>query len=159
MAHLTIAAVGKLKEKYWQAAAAEYIKRLPLPYRPEIKEVREEPFAAALSAGEKQLILAKEGQKLLSLVPSAAYLIALDVHGVAVSSEEVAARLNKLLDAGQNIAFAIGGPLGIGAEVGKAARERWSLSKMTFTHQMARVILLEQIYRAYKINHGEKYHW
>lgn len=159
MAKLTIAAVGRLKETYWQDAAAEYIKRLPSHFKPTIKEVREEPFPSSVTSALRQNILAKEGKKLLSLVPTDSYIITLDVGGRSISSEEAARALGELMDAGRNVAFVIGGPLGIADEIRKAARERWSLSALTFTHQMARVILLEQIYRAYKINNGEKYHW
>lgn len=159
MAKLTIAAMGKLKETYWQAAAAEYIKRLPPHLKPIIKEVREEPFPPNVASALRQNILTKEGKKLLSLVPTDSYIIALDVGGRNISSEGTARVLGKLWDAGRNVAFIIGGPLGIADEIRSAAQECWSLSALTFTHQMARVILLEQIYRAYKINNGEKYHW
>ena len=112
------------------------------------------------SEAEKEQVLAKEGEKLLKLVPEGSYLFVLDVFGKEKSSEELAAAIDRLGISGRsNITFLIGGAFGLSKEVRKAADELLSFSQMTFTHQMVRLLLVEQIYRAFKINRGEKYHW
>ena len=112
------------------------------------------------SEAEKEQVLRREGEKLLKLVPSGSYLFVLDVHGREMSSEELASRIDGLgLSGRSNLAFLIGGAFGLSREVRAAADERLSFSQLTFTHQMVRLLLVEQIYRAFKINRGEKYHW
>ena len=114
----------------------------------------------APSPAEKEQTLAREGEKLLKLVPQGSYLFVLDVYGQQKSSEELAASIDKLgLSGRSSITFLIGGAFGLSAEVRRQADERLSFSRMTFTHQMVRLLLVEQIYRAFKINRGEKYHW
>ena len=99
-------------------------------------------------------------RELLKLVPAGSYLFVLDVHGREMSSEELASRIDGLgLSGRSNLAFLIGGAFGLSREVRAAADERLSFSQLTFTHQMVRLLLVEQIYRAFKINRGEKYHW
>ena len=112
------------------------------------------------SAADKEKTLAREGERLLARVPKDSYRILLDVRGESRSSEELAARLDTLAGEGQSdIAFLIGGPFGLSDDVRAAVDERISFSRLTFTHQMIRLLLVEQIYRAFKINRGEKYHW
>lgn len=157
---ITIVAVGKLKEKYLVQGMAEFMKRLTPLARVEIVEVGEEYMPEAPSPAEKAQILRKEGERLLRRVPEGSHLVVLDVQGAPRSSEELAARISELALAGRShFTFLIGGAFGLSEEVRQAADERLSFSAMTFTHQMVRLLLLEQIYRAFKINRGEKYHW
>ncbi|SHK54989.1 23S rRNA (pseudouridine1915-N3)-methyltransferase [Selenomonas ruminantium] len=157
---ITIVCAGKIKEKYLTAGIAEFMKRLKPFAQVEIREVHEEKMPDNPSAAEKEQVLIKEGEKLLKLVPEGSYLFVLDVFGKEKSSEELAAAIDKLgLSGRSNITFLIGGAFGLSPEVRKAADELLSFSRMTFTHQMVRLLLVEQIYRAFKINRGEKYHW
>jgi len=145
---ITLVVVGRLKEKFLTAGVAEYVKRLQKFARLEIREV---PECRTLD---------EEAQKILSLVPQDSWLCVLDVAGVELTSEEFAQKISVLaLDGMSNLTFAIGGAFGLGEELRRTADFRLSLSRMTFTHQMARLILLEQIYRAFKINRNEPYHW
>lgn len=140
--------VGKLKEKFLVDGVAEYLKRLK---KFATIEVREVPECRTVN---------EEGQKILSLVPKDSWLCVLDVAGEALSSEDFAKKIAALaLDGVSNLTFAIGGAFGLSDELRRAAAFRLSLSQMTFTHQMARLILVEQIYRAFKINRHEPYHW
>lgn len=160
MNRIRIVAVGKIKEKYLNEGIAEFMKRLGPLCKLEILEVDEERMPDDPSPAEKTKALAAEGERLLKKVPQSSYLIVLDVAGQGCSSEELAARIESLGTAGQgNITFVIGGAFGLSAEVLATAQERLSFSRMTFTHQMIRLLLLEQIYRAFKILRGEKYHW
>ncbi len=157
---LTIVAVGKIKEKYLAEGIAEYQKRLSPFARLEIVEIPEERMAKEPSEADKAKTLAREGERLLARVPKDSYRFVLDVAGPSRSSEELAARLDELAGAGESdVSFLIGGPFGLSDEVRAAADERISFSRMTFTHQMVRLLLTEQLYRAFKINRKEKYHW
>ena len=157
---ITIVCAGKIKEKYLSAGIAEFMKRLKPFAQVEIREVHEEKMPDNPSDAEKEQVLTREGEKLLKLVPDGSYLFVLDVFGKERSSEELAASIDKLgLSGRSNITFLIGGAFGLSPEVRKAADELLSFSRMTFTHQMVRLLLVEQIYRAFKINRGEKYHW
>ena len=112
------------------------------------------------SDAEKEKVLTKEGEKLLKYLDPNSYLIVLDVFGKQGSSEELAEKIDKLgLDGKSHITFLIGGAFGLSQQVRQTAKEKLSVSKMTFTHQMIRLLLVEQIYRAFKISRGEKYHW
>ncbi len=157
---ITIVCAGKIKEKYLSAGIAEFMKRLKPFAQVEIREIHEEKMPDSPSDAEKEQVLTREGEKLLKLVPEGSYLFVLDVFGKEKSSEELAASIDKLgLSGRSNITFLIGGAFGLSSEVRKAADELLSFSQMTFTHQMVRLLLVEQIYRAFKINRGEKYHW
>ena len=157
---ITIVCAGKLKEKYLTAGISEFLKRLKPMAQVEILEVHEEKMPDNPSAAEKEQVLQKEGEKLLKLVPSGSYLFVLDVYGEELSSEELAERIDKLGVSGRSsLTFLIGGAFGLSREVRQAADMKLSFSRMTFTHQMVRLLLVEQIYRAFKINRGEKYHW
>lgn len=145
---ITLVVVGRLKEKFLTAGVAEYLKRLQKFARVEIREVPE------------CRTLEEEGEKILSLVPQNSWLCVLDVSGEELCSEDFAKKISALaLDGVSNLTFAIGGAFGLSEELRHAADFRLSLSRMTFTHQMSRLILLEQIYRAFKINRNEPYHW
>lgn len=157
---ITIVCAGKIKEKYLSAGIAEFLKRLKLYAQVEIREIHEEKMPEDPSPAEKELTLAREGEKLLKLVPDGSYLYVLDVYGKLKSSEQLAKEIADLgLRGRSSITFLIGGAFGLSEEVRARADERISFSPMTFTHQMVRLLLVEQIYRAFKINRGEKYHW
>ena len=145
---IILVAVGKLKEKFLTDGVAEYLKRLRPFVRIEIREVAE------------CRTVEDEGKKLLAQVPKDSFLCVLDVAGNFLTSEELAKKISDLTLRGMSdITFLIGGAFGLSEEVKKAADFRLSFSPMTFTHQMARLILVEQIYRAFKINRGEPYHY
>lgn len=145
---ITLIVVGKLKEKFLVEGVAEYLKRLKKFATIELREIPE------------CRTVEEEGLKILSLVPQNSWLCVLDVSGEALSSEEFAKKIAALnLNGISDLTFAIGGAFGLGEELRRAAEFRLSLSKMTLTHQMARLVLVEQIYRAFKINRNEPYHW
>ncbi len=157
--NITIYCVGKVKEKFYRDAIAEYEKRLSRYCKLNIVEVQDEKTPDNASAHEEELIKEKEGQKLLSKIPDSCYLIALAIDGKALSSTELADKVSDLgLTGESNIGFVIGGSLGLSDEVLRRANYKLSFSKMTFPHQLMRVILLEQVYRAYRIISGEPYH-
>ena len=157
---IRIVAVGKLKEKYLREGVAEYEKRLAPFASVELRETREEYMAENPSEAQRQQTLAKEGERLLRLVPERSFLIVLDVKGKLLSSEALAKELAGLaLQGRSDLTFLIGGAFGLSPAVRDRADLRISFSPMTFTHQMVRLLLYEQIYRAFKINRGEKYHW
>ena len=157
---LTIICAGKIKEKYLSAGIAEFMKRLRPFAQVEIREIHEEKMPDEPSAAEKEEVLQKEGEKLLKLVPSGSYLFVLDVYGSEMASEQLAEKIDQLgIQGRSSISFLIGGAFGLSKEVRAAADERLSFSQLTFTHQMVRLLLVEQIYRAFKINRHEKYHW
>lgn len=157
---ITIVTAGKIKEKYLTAGINEFLKRLGPFATVKIVEINEEKMKDNPSEAEKQQTLQQEGQRLLRQVPEGSYLFVLDVYGQQLSSEKLAAKLDSLaLQGHSNITFLIGGAFGLSEEVRQAADFRLSFSPMTFTHQMIRLLLVEQIYRCFKINRGEKYHW
>ena len=159
MRPITILCVGKLKEKYWKDAADEYSKRLSAYCDLKIEQVQDEKAAENLSEAQKQKVKDKEGEKLLSKLPDNTYLIALTIDGKKYTSERLSSYIEKIQSSGDGrIAFAIGGSLGLSEAVVKRADEKMSFSDLTFPHQLARVILLEQIYRSFKIRSGEPYH-
>lgn len=157
---IDIVAVGKLKERYLQDGMAEYVKRLAPYCRLEIIEVPEAHMPAAPTAAEKEQALAREGENLLRRVRPGSKLVVLDVSGEQWSSEALAAHIAAWgAEGNSDITFIIGGAFGLAAAVREAAAVRLSFSRMTFTHQMIRLLLVEQIYRAFKIMRGEPYHW
>ena len=157
---ITIVCAGKLKERYLTAGMTEYKKRLTPFTQFEIREIHEEKMPENPSEAEKQQVLAREGERLLKQVPDGSYLYVLDVYGEEKSSEELSAELGRLMTQGRSsITFLIGGAFGLSEAVRRAADCRLSFSRMTFTHQMVRLLLTEQIYRAFKIMRGEQYHW
>lgn len=157
---ITIVASGKIKEKYLREGISEFTKRLKPFAQIEFIEINEEKMKENPSNAEKAATLFAEGQRLLKKVPAGSYLIVLDVIGKAISSEELSQKIDSLaLQGKSHITFLIGGAFGLSEEIRLQADERISFSKMTFTHQMIRLLLVEQIYRAFKISRGEKYHW
>ena len=157
---IRIVAAGRLKEKYLREGVAEYEKRLAPFASVELLETREEYMPENPSEAQRQQPLAKEGERLLRLVPEKSFLIVLDVKGKLLSSEALAKELAGLaLQGRSDLTFLIGGAFGLSPAVRERADLRISFSPMTFTHQMVRLLLYEQIYRAFKINRGEKYHW
>lgn len=157
---IKIVAVGKIKEQYFKAAISEYEKRLSAYTNIEIVEVTDEPIAKNSNATLDQQIKEKEGSKILSTIRDNEYVILLDLHNAnEYDSISFSNHLDKLFTNGRStITFVIGGSLGLGENVRQRANERIILSKFTFTHQMVRILVLEQIYRAFKINNHETYH-
>lgn len=157
--NLTIITVGKLKEKYLKQGIDEYMKRMSAYAKMEIIELPDEKAPETLSEIEMLQIKEKEGQRILAKINPDAHVIALAIEGKMKTSEELADTLDKLATYGKSkITFIIGGSLGLSKEVMKRADEALSFSKMTFPHQLMRLILVEQVYRAYRINRGEPYH-
>ncbi len=150
--------VGRQKEPFYKAAAAEYAKRLSRFIKLTELEVKDEKAPERLSATEADAVKRKEGEALLSRIGEGDYVIALDLGVKQLSSEGFAALLERRAMERGDIAFCIGGSLGLHENVLERANMRLSLSEMTFCHQLARVVLLEQLYRACKINAGEVYH-
>lgn len=152
-------AVGKIKEKFYTDAIAEYSKRLSRYCRLEIIQVADEKTPDGASEAQERQIKEKEGRRILAQIKDGAYVIALAVQGTMLSSEQLAGKLNRLgVDGQSQIVLIIGGSLGLSDEVLKRADYHLSFSPMTFPHQLMRVILLEQIYRSYRIISGEPYH-
>ncbi len=157
--NITIITVGKLKEKYLKQGIDEYMKRMSAYAKMEIVELPDEKAPETLSEIEMLQIKEKEGQRILAKVNPDAHVIALAIEGKMKTSEELADTLDKLATYGKSkITFIIGGSLGLSKEVMQRADEALSFSKMTFPHQLMRLILVEQVYRAYRINRGEPYH-
>ena len=157
---ISIVSAGKIKEKYLKDGIGEFTKRLKPFTQLEFIEINEEKMKDSPSPAEKTAVLKAEGERLLKKVPANSYLIVLDVIGKSISSEELSKKIDTLTLKGQShITFLIGGAFGLSEEVRNRADERISFSRMTFTHQMIRLLLVEQIYRAFKISRGEKYHW
>lgn len=157
--NIKIICIGKLKESYWRDAIAEYSKRLSKYCTLTIDELKEERLSEGASPAEEEAVKEGEGKNILKRVKNGSYVIALDVKGKSISSEGLAHKLEETALMGKSeIALIIGGSLGLSREVLSRSDFRLSFSAMTFPHQMMRVILLEQIYRAFKINKNETYH-
>jgi len=157
--NISIVTVGKLKEKYLKQGIEEYLKRLTAYAKVEVIEVADEKAPEELSDSEMLQVKQKEGERILAKISQDTYVIALAIQGKLQSSEELADTLDKLATYGKSkIAFIIGGSLGLSDEVVKRSNEQLSFSRMTFPHQLMRLILVEQIYRAFRINRGEPYH-
>ena len=151
--------LGKLREKHWRQAADEYLKRLSRYGRVEEIELNDEPEPGEESEALSARVMDKEAARLLSRIKPGDYVIALCIQGRQWDSVDFAKHLAELPQKGyQRVVFMIGGSLGLGEAAVSRADETMSLSKMTFPHQLARVLLLEQVYRAAKISAGEKYH-
>ena len=159
MLNITVICVGKIKEKYFASAIEEYAKRLQRYCRLKIIELKDEPTPDSPSEREREIVLEKEGRRILEKISSSAHVTALCVEGNQMSSEELAVNISSLAASGTNHrVFIIGGSMGLSRTVKERADLKLSFSSMTFPHQLMRVILTEQIYRAFTIINGEKYH-
>ena len=156
MLKIKIICLGKLKESYWREAEAEYLKRLQRFAKIEIIELQEISFQPK---DDPEKIKKQEGEKIIKQINKGEFIIALDLNGKEMESEDLAHFLEDTGKQGQAITIIIGGPLGLSGEVLSHANLQLSLSKLTFTHQMVRVILLEQIYRSGNILMGKVYHY
>lgn len=157
--NISIVTVGKLKEKYLKQGIAEYTKRLGPFAKVEVIEVSDEKAPENLSETEMIQVKKAEGDRILGKISPDAHVIALAIDGKMKTSEQLAHDLDQLATYGKSkVAFVIGGSLGLSEDVLKRANDTLSFSKMTFPHQLMRLVLVEQIYRAFKINRGEPYH-
>ena len=156
--NMALICMGRLKEKYWRDAAAEYEKRLSRFCRFETIELPDLPEPSNSSPAIEDQIRRKEGEAILSKLRDGDIVIALCIEGKQLDSVQLSQRLTQLTDTGRRVVFIIGGSLGLSTEVTARAQLRLSFSSMTFPHQLARIMLLEQTYRAMKIAAGERYH-
>ncbi|GGE53576.1 ribosomal RNA large subunit methyltransferase H [Pullulanibacillus camelliae] len=157
--NITILTVGKLKEKYLKQGIEEYVKRLTPYAKVSIIEIPDQPAPENLSPADITAIKDEEGKKLLAKLSPDTYVISLAILGKQLTSEQLAKELDQLATYGRSkIAFIIGGSNGLSDEILKRSDMQLSFSKMTFPHQLMRLILVEQVYRAFKINRGETYH-
>lgn len=157
--HITIICVGKIKEKYLTMAINEYSKRLSRYCKLDIIEVTDEKTEENASEAFNDIVKRKEGERILKQLKEDSYVITLEITGKMLASPELASHISSLGISGRgHITFIIGGSLGLSEAVSKRADYKLSFSKMTFPHQLMRVILLEQIYRSFRINSNEPYH-
>jgi 23S rRNA (pseudouridine1915-N3)-methyltransferase len=157
--NISIITIGKLKEKYLKQGIQEYLKRLSSYAKVEIIELADEKAPENLSESEMEQVKQKEGERILAKISDDTYVIALAINGKQKSSEELAKEIDSLATYGKSkVAFVIGGSLGLSSEVMKRSNAALSFSKMTFPHQLMRLVLVEQIYRAFRIIRNEPYH-
>ena len=159
MVHITILAVGRLKERYWREAVDEYVKRLGRFGKAQVVEVPDEPAPERLSPAQERLVMEKEGRRLLEKIPPDAFVMTLEVEGKRLTSPGLSQLLaQKQVEGKSRFVFVIGGSLGLAPEVRRRGDFALSLSDLTLPHQLARVLLAEQIYRSFKLQTGEPYH-
>lgn len=159
MMKIKIYCIGKLKEKYFVDAQKEYLKRLDRFAKLEIIELNDLPIPFNASAKEEEILKEKEFDLLLSKIDKSSYVIALDLDGKSYDSIEFSKKIDSLMNNSiTNISFVIGGSLGFSKRINEISKDKLKLSNMTFTHQMTRIILLEQVYRSFKISKNETYH-
>lgn len=156
--NINIISVGKIKEKYFTAAIEEYSKRLSRFVKLIVTEIPDERIPDNASEKEIEIVKETEGRKILSKLNENSFVITLCIEGKELSSEELAKKITDISMASSNITFIIGGSLGLSNAVKNKSQLRLSFGKITFPHQLMRVVLLEQIYRAFKINNNENYH-
>lgn len=157
--NITIVSVGKLKEKYLKMGIDEYVKRLGGYAKMDLVEVPDEKAPEQLSEAEMDIVKKKEGERILAKISPDAYVIVLAINGKMKTSEQMAADIESLMTYGKSkIAFVIGGSLGLHEDVLKRADEQQSFGKMTLPHQLMKLVLVEQIYRSFRIMKGEPYH-
>jgi 23S rRNA (pseudouridine1915-N3)-methyltransferase len=149
---IRIVCVGKIKESYFNDAIKEYVKRISKYHQIEIIEIED------VGINDKKVVLKKEQEKILKVINPKDYIITMEIEGKEESSIEFSKRINNIFNERSSITFIIGGSYGLGDEIKNLSNYKLSFSKMTFPHQLFRVILLEQIYRAFKINNNEEYH-
>lgn len=156
---IRLVTVGKIKAKYLQAGMDEYLKRLGPYAKVEVVGLADEPIPDNASPAQEEQVKQREGERILRALDPGQHVVALDQRGREFSSEELAAFMQERALRGQSsLAFVIGGSLGLDRAVLERADTKWSLGRMTLLHQMVPLILLEQIYRGFKINRGEPYH-
>ena len=156
---ITIISVGKLKEKYLKQGIEEYLKRLSAYANVNIIEVADEKVPENMSEADMLIAKQKEGERILGAITADTYVITLEIEGKMLTSEQLAAKMDELATYGRSkIAFVIGGSIGISEEVQKRSDYALSFSKMTLPHQLMRLVLVEQVYRGFRINRGEPYH-
>lgn len=155
-----VVCIGKLKDAYLRDGVAEFVKRMR-PYGGiTITELNESKIGDKPSDADRKQVVDDEGERLLKVIPKNAYTVLLDVYGKTMSSEDLAKTVAKLeVDGISDMAFIIGGAFGVSEALRQSVNYKLSFSPMTFTHQMVRLLLVEQIYRASKINRNEPYHW
>ena len=158
MIKITLITLGKLKEKYLREASAEYEKRLSRYCKIDIVELEPVRLSEKPSQSEIDLALQKESEMIIKKIPAGSQVYSLCVEGKQLSSEEFAEKNRNLANEGKGITFIIGSSYGLCERIKKLSNVNLSLSKMTFPHQLFRIILLEQIYRSFKINEGSTYH-
>ena len=156
--NMALVCMGRLKEKYWRDAATEYEKRLSRFGKWETIELPDLPEPANSSPAIEEQIKKKEGEAILARIRDGDIVVCLCIDGRQMDSVQLAGKLTELIDTGRRVVFVIGGSLGLSPEVVRRAQLRLSFSPMTFPHQLARIMLLEQTYRALKIAAGERYH-
>ena len=156
--NMALVCMGRLKEKYWRDAAAEYEKRLSRFGKWETIELPDLPEPANSSPAIEEQIKKKEGEAILARIRDGDIVACLCIDGRQMDSVQLSGKLTELIDTGRRVVFVIGGSLGLSPEVVRRAQLRLSFSPMTFPHQLARIMLLEQTYRALKIAAGERYH-
>lgn len=156
--NMALVCMGRLKEKYWRDAAAEYEKRLSRFGKWETIELPDLPEPANPSPAIEEQIKKKEGEAILARIRDGDIVVCLCIDGRQMDSMQLSGKLTELIDTGRRVVFVIGGSLGLSPEVVWRAQLKLSFSPMTFPHQLARIMLLEQTYRALKIAAGERYH-
>lgn len=156
--NVALICMGRLKEKYWRDAAAEYEKRLSRFGKWETIELADLPEPSNSSPAIEEQIRKKEGEAILSKIRDGDIVVCLCIEGKQMDSVQLSKKLTELTDTGRRVVFVIGGSLGLSAQVVARAQLKLSFSPMTFPHQLARIMLLEQTYRALKIAAGERYH-
>lgn len=157
--NINIIAVGKIKEKYMREGIKEFEKRLSRYCNLKIIELDDEKAPEKLSEKDMEIVKEKEARKILPKIPPSSYIISLEIMGKEISSEKMSEKIeNLMVDGVNNITFIIGGSLGLSKEISKISNFKLSFSKMTFPHQLMRLILLEQVYRSFRIMKNEPYH-
>lgn len=157
--NIKVIAVGKIKEKYIQEGIKEFTKRLSRYCILDILEIEDEKAPENLSEKEMEIVKKKEGERILAKIPQNSFIISLEIMGKQLSSEQLSKKIDDLMVNGVNdICFIIGGSLGLSEEITNKSNFKLSFSEMTFPHQLMRLILLEQVYRTFRIMKGEPYH-
>ena len=156
---IKVIGIGKIKEKAMKSLIDDYIKRLKVYTKIEVIEVNDEPTSDKNSDAENKKVMDVEAERVLKHIKDRDFMILLDLHGKMISSEALAEKMTQITTyQSSDITFVIGGSLGVGNALVQRSNFRWKMSDLTFTHQFVRVLVLEQIYRAYKINNNETYH-
>ena len=159
MISVTLICVGRLKDRFFEEASDEYLKRLKAYAKVNIVEIKAQELSPEPNDVEVSAALEKEASEIMKKIPAGAKIVTMCIEGKLYSSEELAAFLESSAVSGcSHIVFIIGGSYGLSESVKKLSSVRMSMSKMTFPHRLARIMLLEQVYRGFKINAGEKYH-